>query len=88
MLLQVSGEDTPLVSRLYEIARRRALKVGDAVANLLNEIEKPKSEVAVRAISNRFNTCLSSAPPRQKGDARSVAPTALGESFFDARTRP
>lgn len=42
-LVSISSEDDSSVDQLYELARRHALKIDDALADLLNEIDKPQN---------------------------------------------
>jgi hypothetical protein len=42
-LLTVSDADDNRIPELHELARRHALKIDDALADLLNEIDKPKN---------------------------------------------
>ena len=42
-IVRIGTADDPRVDALHEMARRHALKIDDALADLLNEIDKPKA---------------------------------------------
>ncbi len=43
LLIRVVSEENLRVPELHEMARRHALKIDEAVVDLLNEIDKPKN---------------------------------------------
>ncbi len=43
MLVRISSEDDNRIPELHDMAKRHALKIDDALADLLKEINKPKN---------------------------------------------